>query len=122
MHELSVCQALVRQLERVSSENGGGRIERAVLLIGPLSGIEIPLLQQAFPLASRGTVAEEAELDIRHSPVRVACSDCHAESEVPPNRQVCGQCGSYRCRLVSGDEMLLETVELVLADAGAEVL
>ncbi len=122
MHELSVCQALVRQLERVSAENGGGRIERAVLRIGPLSGIEIPLLEQAFPLAARGTVADAAALDIRPAPVRIACSDCSAETEARPNRLLCGQCGSYRCRLVSGDEMLLETVELALADAGAEVL
>jgi hydrogenase nickel incorporation protein HypA/HybF len=112
MHELSVCQALVRQLERVSAGNGGGRVERAVLRIGPLSGIEVPLLERAFPLAAAGTLAEGAALVIEPVPAKVRCSECDAESEVAVNRMVCGACGSYRCRLVCGDEMLLQTVEL----------
>jgi len=121
MHELSVCQALVRQLARVSAENGGGRVERALLRIGPLSGIEVPLLEQAFPIAAAGTVAQGAELAVERAPVRVACTDCSLETEAAVNRMVCGACGSYRCRLVSGDEMLLQTVELAAQDEGAAV-
>jgi len=34
---------------------------------------------------------------------------------------VCGACGSYRCRLVSGDEMLLQTVELAAQEEGTAV-
>lgn len=122
MHELSVCQALVRQLERVSRENGGGRVERAVLRIGPLSGIEVPLIEQAFPLAAAGSLAEGAELAIERAPVTVHCTDCATDTEALPNRLVCGACGGYRCRLVSGDEMLLQSVELAVAGEDAGVL
>lgn len=122
MHELSVCQALVRQLERVCRDNGGGRVERAVLRIGPLAGIEVPLLEQAFPLAAAGTVAEGAELAVERAPVRVHCSECGTQSGAHLNKLVCGVCGAYRCRLVSGDEMVLQTVELAVADENTGVL
>jgi hydrogenase nickel incorporation protein HypA/HybF len=115
MHELSVCQALIQQLEAVSAANGGGRVELVRLRIGPLSGLEAPLLRRAFPLAAAGTVAEGAELAIRSSALVVQCKECGARSEAAPNRMLCGACHGFRVRMVSGDEMLLESVELTAA-------
>ncbi|SRR6056297_447867 len=122
MHELSVCQALVQQLESVSASNGGGAVELVKLRIGPLSGVEAPLLERAFPLAAAGTVAEGAELVIEVANVVVHCSECGARSDALPNRMLCGACNSFRVRTVSGDEMLLESVELAAPAAPAEVL
>lgn len=119
MHELAVCQALVQQLEEVSTANGGGRVELVRLRIGPLSGVEAELLRHAFPVASAGTAAEGAELAIEAAPVRVQCKDCGASSEAAPNRMLCGTCNGYRVRLLCGDEMLLESVELTPAEAPA---
>lgn len=112
MHELSVCQALVSQLEAVSAQHGGGRVELVKLRIGPLSGIEASLLAQAFPIAAAGSVAEGAELEIQASPVEVECQACGSTGEAAPNRMLCPACGSYRVRTISGTEMLLESVEL----------
>ena len=115
MHELSVCQALVAQLESVSAANGGGAVALVHLRIGPLSGVEASLLERAFPVAAAGTVAAGAELRILAAPVVVQCKDCGAQTEARPNRMLCGSCGGFRVRTVSGDEMMLESVELDLA-------
>ena len=112
MHELSVCLALMQQVERVCREHSARRVEMIRLQVGPLSGVEPPLLERAFPLASAGTVAEGAVLQIESCDVRVRCSQCEAETKVAPNRLLCGRCGDYRTRLISGDEMLLISVEL----------
>ena len=112
MHELSLCLALMQQVERVCREHSARRVEKIRLKVGPLSGVEPPLLERAFPLASAGTVAEGAVLQIESCDVRVRCSQCEAETDVPPNRLLCGQCGDYRTRLISGDEMLLASLEL----------
>lgn len=119
MHELAVCQALVQQLEQVAAANGGGRVELVRLRIGPLSGVEAELLRHAFPVASAGTVAEGAELAIESAAVTVQCNECGARSEVAPNRILCGTCSTYRVRMISGDEMLLESVELAAPEASA---
>lgn len=117
MHELSVCLALLEQVETIAIEHKARQVDKIVVRIGPLSGVEAPLLQQAYTLAVAGTVAEAAELVIESSPVVVRCSQCDALSEVPPNRLLCGQCGDYRTRLESGDEMLLANVELSVAQS-----
>ena len=117
MHELSVCQALVTQLVTVSAANGGGTVELVRLRIGPLSGVESSLLRQAFPLAAAGTIAAGAELVIEAAAVVVQCNECGARTDAASNRMLCGACNGYRVRLVSGDEMLLESVELATAAA-----
>jgi len=112
MHELAVCQALMQQVEQVANEHKASSVKRIQLRIGPLSGVEPNLLRQAFSFVQASTVAEGATLEITHSAVKLICQDCDKESEVSPNHLLCEFCGSYRTRIVSGDEMLLESVEL----------
>ena len=115
MHELSVCLALMEQVRKVAARHDAHRVETIFLKIGPLSGIEAPLLKNAFPIAAAGTVAEDANLVVEQSDIVVRCTQCEAESTVTPNRLLCSRCGDFRTRLVSGDEMLLERLELDLA-------
>jgi hydrogenase nickel incorporation protein HypA/HybF len=117
MHELSVCLALMAQVDRIADEHRAKRVEKIVLQIGPLSGVEPALLKNAFPLAAAGTVAEDAQLVIELSTIRVACSQCGADSDALPNRLLCGQCGDFRTRLISGEEMTLVRLELDLEQA-----
>ena len=112
MHELAVCQGLLRQVEAIAREHGADRVTRIVVRIGPLSGVEPDLLAGAFPLAAGDTRAAAAELIIERLPVRVRCNTCGAETEAPPNRLLCGACGHGHTQLVGGDEMLLASVEL----------
>lgn len=112
MHEYSVCMALLEQVERIAREHRARRVERIVLQLGPLSGVEAPLLEHAWPLAAAGSIAVDAELVIETAPVRVRCTQCGAESEAQANRLLCASCGDYRTQLISGDEMLLANLEL----------
>jgi hydrogenase nickel incorporation protein HypA/HybF len=113
MHELSVCQALIRQVAIVAEQQQAVDVIAVHVRIGPLSGVEPGLLMQAYPLASAGSVAAGAELRIETAPVRVRCQRCDAETEAAPNRLICGQCGDWHTQLIGGDEMLLTSIELV---------
>jgi hydrogenase nickel incorporation protein HypA/HybF len=114
MHELSICQSLLDQVEGIARTHGATRVERVLLRVGPLAGLEPALLQGAWPLAVARTVAEGAELVIEDAPIRVACRDCGAETEATPNRLLCGDCGGFHTRLVSGDELLLARLEMTI--------
>jgi hydrogenase nickel incorporation protein HypA/HybF len=114
VHELSVCWDLLHQVAAVACQHGASTVSRIHLRLGPLSGIEAPLLAQAFTIARAGSVAAQAELVTERLPVRVRCTSCGAESEAQPNRLVCGVCGDWRTALLSGDELLLASVELDL--------
>jgi hydrogenase nickel incorporation protein HypA/HybF len=113
MHEFAVCQDMLQQIESIATKEQASAVDIVTVRIGPLSGIEAHLLSQAFPLAAAGTVAEEAELVIEALPIKVKCQQCGAETEAKPNRLICGQCGDYHTQLLSGDEMLLASLELV---------
>ncbi|MBT8087992.1 MAG: hydrogenase maturation nickel metallochaperone HypA [Gammaproteobacteria bacterium] len=112
MHEMSVCISLLQQVEKIAAEHEASGVAKILLKIGPLSGVEAELLRRAYPIAVAGTVAENAELVIEASEVVVRCSQCDHTSNVPSNRLVCGECGDFRTQVVSGDEMILQSVEL----------
>ena len=114
MHELSVCLSLLDQVQRIADEHGATRVERILLRIGPLSGIEAALLQNAYPLAAAGTIAEGAVLEIEPAPVRVRCSVCAAETDASANRVLVSSGGCQRTHRLSGDEMLLAKLELTV--------
>mgnify|MGYP001818970867 CR=1 FL=1 len=116
MHELAICQSLMDQVESIALERNAQSVTSIVIAMGPLSGVEAQLLKNAYPIASSGTVAEDAELIIEHLPVRVKCTQCGSESDALPNKLVCKQCGDWRTTLVSGDEMMLMSVELEKAN------
>jgi len=113
MHELSVCQALISQVEALARERSAQRVALIRLGIGPLSGVEPQLLVQAYPIASAGTLADGAELVIENLPLRVSCDACGQTTDALPNRLLCAACGDWHTRLVSGDELQLNSVELI---------
>ncbi len=112
MHELAICQSLMDQVTDIALQRDAQCVTSIVVGIGPLSGVEASLLKNAYLVASAGTVAEKAELVIDCLPIKVRCTQCESESEALPNKLTCKQCGDWRTTLISGDEMMLMSVEL----------
>lgn len=112
MHELSVCLSILDQVRSLAAERNADRVQRIELRIGPLSGVEVELLRSAWPMASAGTIAAEADLQIDEADIVVRCETCHVETPAAANRLVCGECGDFRTTVISGDEMILQRVEL----------
>ncbi|WP_006787302.1 hydrogenase maturation nickel metallochaperone HypA [Thiorhodospira sibirica] len=117
MHELSLCQAIVAQVERLVAAHQARGVSRIEVQVGPLAGVEAHLLRQAFPLAAAGTGAAQAELVLTALPVKVHCRVCGADSEVSVNRLLCGHCGAWQTTVLSGDELLLARVELLMSSS-----
>lgn len=109
MHELAIAQALLAEVER----HAQGRVVLEIhLAIGRLSGVEAPLLTQAFSLLTPKTVAETAKLCITMPPLIIFCSSCQQESEVAANALSCPHCGEWRTQLRSGDALQLLSLHL----------
>jgi hydrogenase nickel incorporation protein HypA/HybF len=112
VHELSICQSLLREVRRVADAHDSQEVTGIVVAVGAISGVEPMLLQRAFTIARAGTVAENATLEIEDMPVTVWCASCGVETPATANGIVCGQCGTWKVDLRSGDELLLKRVEL----------
>ena len=112
MHELSVCLSLLDQVHAIAADHGSRRVTRIEVAVGPLSGVEAELLRNAWPIACADTIAVDADFVISESDIVVHCQACNTETQATANRLVCGECGDFRTRLTSGDEMILQRVEL----------
>jgi len=112
MHELAVSQALLAEVTAVARSREARAVTDIHVGIGPLSGVEADLLADAFPIAAAGTIADKAVLHLRRTAITVRCGECGEETEARASRLVCAVCGAWRTSLVSGDELLLERVEL----------
>lgn len=112
MHELSVCLSLLDQVQAIAAERGASRVTRIELKVGPLSGVESDLLRNAWPMASAGTIAVDAQFVIEEADIRVHCDACGTDTAVKANRLVCADCGDFHTTVISGDEMILQRIEL----------
>ena len=113
MHELSVCQGLLREVEAVARDHSAERVLSVVLRIGPLAGVEPALLEEAFTLASAGTLVAGSKLVIERSAIRLECTECGKQAPARSiNCLTCPECGSWRTRVLEGEELLLTRLEL----------
>jgi hydrogenase nickel incorporation protein HypA/HybF len=104
--------SMLQQVEQIARGRNAERVIRITLSIGPLSGVEPDLMRHAYPLAAAGTVAADAELVMETAEIVVRCSQCDSETTVTANKLLCGSCGDFRTRVISGDELTLMRVEL----------
>jgi hydrogenase nickel incorporation protein HypA/HybF len=89
-------------------------VHRVVVRIGPLAGVERNLFTTAFDLCREGTLCGGAELVITGEEVAWRCEACGAG--IPPGSVLsCPSC-DWPARLVGGDALVLERVELEVPD------
>ncbi len=64
MHEMALCRGVVQILEEQAKAQAYSRVKTVWLEIGPLTTVEPEALRFCFDVATRGTPAENAKLDI----------------------------------------------------------
>ena len=116
MHELSICQALIRAAESAARERGAMAIRCVHVRVGPLSGVEPKLLNPAWKAATPATSLAGAALSVECSPLLVRCRECNALSRAQPGDLRCERCGSGSTLLESGDECLLVGLDLLMPE------
>jgi hydrogenase nickel insertion protein HypA len=114
VHEYSIVQALLEQVGRHAREHGARRIERLHVRIGELSGVEVPLLTEAYAAFRERTICEGADLEIHAVEARWRCPGCDRSIR----RGVVLRCPDCArpARLVEGDEIVLERIEMEVRD------
>jgi hydrogenase nickel incorporation protein HypA/HybF len=88
----------------------GGTLSGVTVTIGPMSGVVADALHFGFEVASRGTPAEGAELQIVEVPLVIHCDPCDTDREVDDVAVLrCEECGGP-VTVVSGNETLVTSV------------
>jgi hydrogenase nickel incorporation protein HypA/HybF len=110
MHEYSIVQALVDRVDAEARARHATAVHRLSVRIGELSGVETDLLATAYEIFRERTICERAELELQFVPARWECPNC---GDVIGRGDVlrCPSC-AVPARLVQGDEILLDRIEM----------
>jgi hydrogenase nickel incorporation protein HypA/HybF len=113
MHELSIVDALIEQVERELNRAGQhGKILGVEICIGRLSGVNGDSIRFAFDLLAPGTLVEGASISISEAKASCRCYDCKALMEIDDLVFLCPKCGSDSITIEGGRELLLQSIDL----------
>lgn len=112
MHEYSVVQALLEQIETIAKENGAAIVTKIIVKIGVMSGVEPHLFETAFNTFKERSICDGAEFEMNIQPLTIECKACQSRSELEEIHFCCLECGSSDVDVVDGEDMFLMSLEM----------
>ena len=112
MHELSIVQSLVTLVEEKSQ---GQPVTEVVVRYGPMRGIEPTAMQWAWTETVRNSPLANAKLVLNATPWTLVCPDCKRQWQTDDFEETC-TCSSNRAYPAGGNELLLESLEVLEVD------
>ncbi|MBR9885245.1 MAG: hydrogenase maturation nickel metallochaperone HypA [Oceanospirillales bacterium] len=109
---MSIAEGIVQTLEDQARVQHYSRIKTVWLEIGPLAAIEKESLLFCFDAVTRGTLAENARLDIIDLPGEAWCLACASRVAITQRYDSCSECGSYQLQVTRGDELRIKELEV----------
>jgi hydrogenase nickel incorporation protein HypA/HybF len=112
MHEMAVTEGILRITLEHAERANAARVSAITIKLGQLSSLVDDSIRFYWDLIAADTIAEKAELRFERIPARVVCLDCAAEFPLQKDSYACPKCGSERFRVVAGEEMVVESIEV----------
>lgn len=119
MHELSLCGAII---DTVGRHAGDRTVRRVRLRIGHFRQVVPQTMHHAWRMRTEGTALEGCPLEIDHVAAVVHCRACGSRTSLDEPLLRCGSCGGVDVALTSGDEFLIESIDVDPAGVGEEVV
>ncbi len=119
MHEMAIATELVTQLVELARQHGATRVTAVHVVCGVMRQVVPEALQWAFAASSAGTVAEGATLTISEQPLTARCRRCGEQFAAEIDDYRCRQCGVADVELLTGRDIVLESVVCDTQDKSA---
>jgi hydrogenase nickel incorporation protein HypA/HybF len=110
MHELSLCAAIAGLVRDHAADRG---VTQVVVEIGHLRQVVPDSLELCWAMVTQDSDLEGARLVIDHVPAVVGCAACSTHSSIDSPVLVCGSCGSHDVKLLSGEEFLVVSIDVL---------
>ncbi len=111
MHEFSIVSSIFSIIEDVARENNLTSIDKVSLTIGKMRQVVPVAMEMAFEAITKGTIAEEALLEMEFLPIVMQCKSCSHKFDVEENVYICPSCDSAQLEMLQGQELLLKNIE-----------
>ena len=110
MHERSLVQTLIEQIDDELARRGLQHLEEVRLEVGEFSGVEPLLMQVAFEELAAGHWPQPVRLIWSTTPLTARCLACRQEFEVERFRFICPACEHRQVEIVGGEDIRLVSV------------
>jgi hydrogenase nickel incorporation protein HypA/HybF len=110
VHELSLSRAIA---DTVIEHAAGRPVSRVAVRIGHLRQVVPDSLEFCWDMVTDGTVLAGCRLDIEHVPAVAHCGACGARTQLERPVLVCGTCGGREATLESGEEFLVDSIDVM---------
>lgn len=111
MHEIRIAEDLSGIVLEAASENNLRKVIGINITFGQLVQIVPDIFEFAFRECVRGTIAENAKINIEITMVKMKCRGCGNDFYVRENLFVCENCGSADLEIISGKELFIKSIE-----------
>ena len=115
MHEMALCTEVVDTVLDVARDADAVSVDGVTMVIGEMRDIIEDMFDSFFHYLTRGTRAENCTVSFLTVPVTVTCKDCDAGYRVDLHSGEslsCPQCGSCEYQFASGNEFLIESIDI----------
>ena len=112
MHEMSLAESVREIVEETARSSGAGRVTAVRLEIGRLAQVEIEAMRFAFDVVKRGSLADEARLEIVETDGSAWCMRCSETVVLARRGDACPKCDSYQLQVTGGDRMRVMDIEI----------
>jgi hydrogenase nickel incorporation protein HypA/HybF len=112
MHEMSLCEGVLRILEEQAGAQQFTRVNTVWLEIGDLSSVEIEAMRFGFEVVMKGTLADGARLEIIEVPGQAWCMQCMKPVTIKHRFDACADCGGHQLQVTGGEEMRIKELEV----------
>jgi hydrogenase nickel incorporation protein HypA/HybF len=112
MHEMSLAEGVLQLIEDAARRDRFNKVSTVWLEIGQLSGVEPEAMAFCFDAVARGTVADNARLEIITLPGQGWCESCARSVPISAVFDECPQCGGYPLQVTAGTEMRVKELEV----------
>jgi hydrogenase nickel incorporation protein HypA/HybF len=109
VHELGLAEGILAVTLGIAGER---KVRRVTVRVGALQRVVPDSLEFGFRLLAEGTPAADARLDVVPVRARLRCAACGTESDMSGGVFGCPSCGSPEVIALSGEEILVDEVEL----------
>ena len=112
MHELPVVESILSIAAQNAQQNKAKQVVCLNIVIGQLSSLVDDSIEFYWNILSKGTICENAKLNIRRVPAIIRCRDCGNEYEVKEEFTPCPTCGGINVKIIQGEEFYLDSIDI----------
>ena len=117
MHEVSLVRSLLSQVLTAAMPVPPVLIRKVFVSVGPLTGVEPLLVEQAFYEQRAAFELDRCQLEIEETILEGMCLDCNHIFEIVDYAFHCPKCDSGAVRVTQGDGFFLLRLEVEETEA-----